>query len=56
MAQYSNYLNVMLISEATLKKYTLLNDNVDGKYILPAIKMSQDIDLETLIGTPIVNA
>lgn len=56
MAQYSNYLNVMLLSEANLKKYTLLNDNVDGKYILPAIRMSQDIDLESLIGTPIVNS
>ena len=36
--------NVLLISEATLKKYTLINDNMDGVYILPAIQMAQDID------------
>lgn len=56
MAAYSNYLNILLISEDSLKKYTLINDNVDGKYILPAIKMSQDVDLETLISTPLVNS
>lgn len=41
---------VLLISEETLKTYTLVNENVDGKYILPAIQTAQDIDLETLIG------
>lgn len=41
---------VLLISEQTLKTYTLVGDNVDGKYILPAIQTAQDIDLETLIG------
>lgn len=56
MGQYSNYLNILLISEDILKKNTILNDNVDGKYILPAIKMSQDIDLEELVGTPLVNS
>lgn len=42
---------VLLISEATLKKYTLINDNVDGMYILPAIQSAQDVDLDTIIGT-----
>lgn len=56
MAVNSNYLNTLLISESTLKKYTLINNNVDGMYILPAIRMSQDIDLETLISTPLVNS
>lgn len=41
---------VLLISEETLKTYTLVNENVDGKYILPAIQTAQDIDLETIIG------
>ena len=36
---------VLLISEQTLKTYTLIGDNVDGKYILPAIQTAQDIDL-----------
>lgn len=41
---------VLLISEETLKTYSLVNDNIDGKYLLPAIQTAQDIDLETLIG------
>lgn len=45
---------VLLISEKTLKKYTLINDNVDGMYILPAIQMAQDVDLDTIIG-PVLN-
>lgn len=45
---------VLLISEQTLKKYTLINDNVDGMYILPAIQSAQDIDLDTIIG-PVLN-
>lgn len=47
--------NVLLISESTLKKYTLINDNMDGVYILPAIQMSQDIDLDNAIGTKLTN-
>lgn len=45
---------VLLISEATLKKYTLINDNIDGMYLLPAISSAQDIDLDTIIG-PVLN-
>ena len=41
---------VLLISEETIKKYTLVNDNVDGKYLLPAIQIVQEVDLERLIG------
>lgn len=46
---------VLLISEATIKKYSLVNDNVDGKYILPAIQTTQELDLETVIGPALVN-
>lgn len=42
---------VLLINEATIKKYSILNDNVDSAYILPAIEMAQNVDLDTLIGT-----
>lgn len=41
---------VLLISEETLKKYSLINDNIDGKYILSTIQVTQDVDLEGLIG------
>lgn len=44
----------LLISETTLKKYTLINDNVDGKYISTAIQAAQDIDLTDLIGPALV--
>ena len=47
--------NVLLISEQTLKKYTLINDNMDGVYILPAIQMAQNIDLDNAIGTKLCN-
>lgn len=41
---------ILLISEETLKSYTLINDNLDGKYLLPSIQLAQEIDLENLIG------
>lgn len=41
---------VLLISEEILKSYTLISDQMDGKYLLPTIEMVQEIDLETLIG------
>ena len=46
---------VFLISEQTLKRYTLINDNIDGVYIAPAIQMAQEIDLTELIGEKLVN-
>lgn len=43
--------NVQLISEATLKAYTLINDNVDACYIAPAVQKAQDMGLQPLIGS-----
>jgi hypothetical protein len=42
---------VLLLSEATLKKNSVVNNNVDGMYILPAIEYAQDAGLQPLIGT-----
>ena len=42
---------VLLISETTLKKYTVINDNVDACYITPSIVSAQDIGLQPLIGS-----
>lgn len=47
--------NVLLISEATLKKNSVVNNNVDGMYILPAIEYAQDAGLQPLIGTKLYN-
>ena len=44
-------MRVQLVSETTLKKLTLINDNVDVCYIGPAIEKAQDMGLQPLIGT-----
>lgn len=41
---------VLLVSEDLIKTETGLSDNCWGKYMLPAIKRSQDIDLCSIIG------
>lgn len=42
---------VLLISEETLKSETILNDNLDGAYLRPAMECAQDIFLHQIIGT-----
>lgn len=44
-----------LISEATLKKNSVVNNNVDGMYLLPAIEFAQDAGLQPIIGTKLYN-
>ena len=44
-------MKVLLISEETLKAETIINDNVDGAYLRPAIECAQDIFLHQLIGS-----
>ena len=44
-----------LISEKTLKENSVINNNVDGMYVLPAIEYSQDAGLQPLIGTKLYN-
>lgn len=46
---------VLLISEVTLKKNSVINNNVDGMYLLPAIEYAQDSGLQPLIGTKLYN-
>lgn len=47
---------VYLISEDILKSETILNDNVGSEYIGPAIETSQDIYLQQLIGSELLDA
>ena len=44
-------MNVLLLSEKTLKEDSLINDNVDSMYILPAIQIAQEQSLQQLIGS-----
>lgn len=46
---------VLLISENTLKKNSVINNNVDSMYILPAIEYAQDAGLQPLLGTVLYN-
>ena len=46
---------VLLISEKTLKTNSIINNNVDSMYILPAIEFAQDSGLQPLIGTNLYN-
>lgn len=46
---------VYLISEQTLKSETIMNDNVGNEYVGPAIETSQDIYLQQLIGTELLD-
>lgn len=44
-------MKVLLLSEKTLKEDSLINDNVESTYILPAIQMAQEQGLQQIIGT-----
>ena len=47
--------DVLLISPPLLKEITNISDNVSNDYLLPAINLAQDIELEETIGTPLLN-
>ena len=46
--------DVLLISESYIKSVTNVSDNIAGDYLLPAIKLAQDVDLESTIGTQLL--
>lgn len=41
---------IYLISEDTLKTYSLIGDNLDGKYLANSLQLAQDVDLANLLG------
>lgn len=43
--------DVLLISEDYVKSVTNISDNIANDYLLPSIKLAQDIELEETIGT-----
>lgn len=54
--QYKNNMaNVLLISETKLKAFTNINKNVDMDVLKAEIKVAQDIDLQTVLGTKFYN-
>lgn len=51
-----NYRNVLLISEDYVKSNSNLDNNISGKYLQSAIKASQDIALQSTIGTKLLES
>lgn len=47
-------MKALLINENILKSETILNDNVGSEFIRPAIEASQDMYLQLLIGTELI--
>ena len=50
------YRNVLLISEDYIKSESNLDNNVSGKYLQSAIKLAQDISLQSTIGTKLLES
>lgn len=48
-------MGVLLVSSAKIKAFTQVNDNVDDALLLSSIQISQDIGLQTLLGTRFYN-
>ena len=44
----------LLISKEYIKSITNVSDNIAGDYLLPSIKLAQDIDLESTIGSQLL--
>ena len=51
----NNMARVFLLSVKTLKENSVVNNNVDEMYVLPAIEYAQDAGLQPLIGTKLYN-
>lgn len=52
----NDYTNVLLTSENRIKSISPLSDNLAGKYLLPTIKIVQDVHLRTTIGSCLLTA
>lgn len=52
----NDYTNVLLTSENRIKSISPLSDNIAGKYLLPTIKVVQDVQLRTTIGSCLLTA
>lgn len=51
-----DYRDVLLISEDFIKSESNLDQNVSGNYLGPAIRLAQDIELQSTIGTKLLES
>lgn len=49
-----NYRDTLLTNENLIKSTTNIFDGINGNYLLPSIKIAQDLDLESVIGTELL--
>lgn len=47
---------VLLTNEDFIRKAGNLDDNIQSKFLLPAIRETQEIDFQTIVGTNLYNA
>lgn len=47
--------NVLLVSEAFVREQCTIDENLSGKYLLPAIREAQFINLREIIGTSLLD-
>lgn len=52
----ADYTNILLTSENRIKSLSPLSDSLAGKYLLPTIKMVQDIELRGTIGSCLLDS
>lgn len=52
----STYKNTLLISEDFVKSNSTLDDNISSKYLLAAIVAAQDIELQSILGTSLLES
>ena len=50
------YKNVLLVSEDKVKSESNIDANISGKYLLTAIKLAQDTQLQSTIGTELLES
>lgn len=48
--------STFIISEAKLRQFTDINDNVDTELLKNAVRIAQDIELQRIIGTQLYNS
>ena len=47
--------DVFIISEENLRQFTDINNNVDSKLLKNAVRESQDIEIQRILGTKLYN-
>lgn len=48
-------MRTFILSEKRLKENTIIGDNVDSKYLYPALQLAQEISLVEIIGSSLYN-